>query len=1240
MTFEIDQFSYKDIKPVNFHGKMLLNKELSELNKILSNTSIDYEIRENTLKKLSGISIGNQSKSEIFIKFFNQELIINIEKQLLDSRITLIRETCKLISLSAKQLGILIEISALHLLKNSVLSNLFSHQSQPLLNLISDCVFNIIRYVPSIKVINEVYENGKSKIKHIKNVCIKCLVLIIKNYDDDLINNCKNKLEEMIKRYFFDLIGENRSIARKAFFFYYQRFPTFAKIFFENLDSNTQNIIKEEKKNYFGDLNINNEMDTNVDENINENDNDKDAMIQYVNNDIDDDIEIINTNLSINNNINEGSNNENKNKDINNDVTNDVNTEIKNEDNNINNDANNTNNNSNKINDNINDNINENISNENKNVDNNNKIKNEIIEKNNEEMKSKNEKQVQNNKNNNQKIKKKETVTANNIAKINKKMENSFKINNNLPRKNNYNSKKNIINKQSYRRKATPDLVKKEEKFELNLETIDNNIFLRNKKNDKTYKSPFFRTKKSLTYFRGNNFVPRLSHSNKNYNINFKSNKTENNHIIKLKRNVKRISNKTQKNNNELFPIIKNQRNNIKQPTKKNSKLFSGKIENIDLKVIQQPIYLKNINVKETNSFKKSENNPNIKTNNNNIDLSNNNNIINENNEKIINDQNISNDKNIEIKKIKEPEDNSSGSKTLATKNNINEILNINPPNKSVNLNEKNTENNLSPKEIEVYLENSNDGFTFRGNSDEENENTKENLNSKDENCDDDNKNVLDTSMENKLKMMIEKINNMINPDDKLLVFQYLFNDFSNFLSNLDKISNGVIKDYIKVHKENLSDENVLLKTQIIKNLMRMFFYLDNKFSSYDIETILKISLNNLSSEKNKPIKKLSNDLLEIIRKKINNEELFKLLYNILSEGNCDNDICYEYMLLLIPACDKIFNNKNYFKQIFHLIPEINSFSIQVSKILDFMYRKFPEIFNEAFMEESTINKSKILYIMEKNHSFYFLCFKEKFESIEKQNKICEIAKKFNTESIEEKENENSDDESSISEFDENNFPSEIKDAVENSNMKEFIDFMELNKNEIKNYLKYINHYKIKNEKNLSNLINFVYGLISEFEKFKEDLIENFELMINESVQFLINNSSNYVIIDIVKNIFYESPLKINAEKYFEIISKYLLIASNKILLQLLLLSIKNYFMKMNNDLNDEKKEKLEKILKLIIDRLFNLINHQIIEIKKQVISCCVEIYAVMGTKFNIYLEKLDVTQRNLIMDTIKKRTK
>ena len=96
-------------------------------------------------------------------------------------------------------------------------------------------------------------------------------------------------------------------------------------------------------------------------------------------------------------------------------------------------------------------------------------------------------------------------------------------------------------------------------------------------------------------------------------------------------------------------------------------------------------------------------------------------------------------------------------------------------------------------------------------------------------------KNNNEETLEQKVIFILDKLDNLINQNEKLILFQYLFNFFNAILTEIKTFSQKTIKRYIDIHIENLKENDSNLIEQILKNLMRMIFYLKDIFTMYDI---------------------------------------------------------------------------------------------------------------------------------------------------------------------------------------------------------------------------------------------------------------------------------------------------------------------------------------------------------------------------------------------------------------------
>ena len=505
------------------------------------------------------------------------------------------------------------------------------------------------------------------------------------------------------------------------------------------------------------------------------------------------------------------------------------------------------------------------------------------------------------------------------------------------------------------------------------------------------------------------------------------------------------------------------------------------------------------------------------------------------------------------------------------------------------------------------------------------------------------------TQTEEKVLILIKKLDETKNDNDKLLVFQYLYNDFKQILKDIKYFSEVSIRKFIDKHVEYLNNEEKNITSQVIKNLMRMIYYMKDLFNKYDIETILKLMLIELkqlkhvnnNEEKNDDVVNINVDtnqedntlyklifqLYEIIIRKYEQEELLKMFFSIIKSYNelddnskisneLDFDTCFNWISNLIISSSDIFGNPINFKKYFKIL--LSSLDIKSPKILeflDYLYKTFNENFISSFKEETEENKKKLLSFLENNNSTYYqeLLNLNKLISTRK-NSEAKLNNTYNS-----------------FEDDYEELPEDIRKSIESNDVEGFKTCLEKNKKILPSFLLLLSDNEYI--KYTENLINFTYALIiSKSDKFISDLDKCIELFINQVIYILLTNLKNQNIIKVANDILIMTPLKLNSEKYFKTISQYLNTKSAELLLITLLHSIKNFVL-------DNQTKYLEKFLPYFAENLLSLINHKSKEIKEEAVHCCVEIIMVVGYKFDKYLELLPKSQQNLINLFIKKRT-
>ena len=982
------EFEYDDLTPINYTGKKNISEDLDEILKNTINVTIDWKIRENALKKLGKICIGEQGDSDVFIKYFNNQLAINLGIQMADLRSSLMKEACRITSLCAKTLGILIEQAALYFLSNNILFKIAGSSNRVISDSSSKCILNLVKYVNSTKIIINVCDQKSMKSNYVRNVCAQCILYIMTCYKKNLISKTQQILLDAIKSLLSDANGIVRSTTRRAFITYRKRFEEEGDEFFEFLEKNVQKQINEDEKKYGDDIIADSEFGGEM------------------------------------------------------------------------------------------------------NFENNKNNKSEIILGNNPKSKS-----------------------------------NEIKYN-----------LKSSINLDKSKNKNSSTFNKKLDIYEN--ENLENN-------EDDTNPSLFSKHFSDTTEYTDNMQNSQSDVYGMNNNINIGGYK------LSKSKNIKSFKGKIPNN----FNIYSNNNNENSNNTKLSNKELLKKLNEK---------YNKNINNKKSNS----------------IDF----NAENEN----------SNDydeiKNTESQKYKKY------------------IKSYNPTKK--NPKEKKSYNNIMHR-----LDN--------GDFDEiKNNNYISEAQDKE-------------SMEYKLTEKIKQLYIYNNVREKLYIFQQIFNSFNDILQNIKNISALTLRQFVDIHIEYIVFDDKALTEQIIKNLMRMVYYMKQIFTSNDIKLIVKILMVKISLGE-KTISKLAYGLLDLIRKEWKVEDIYLGIFNLLEEKkiNC-YDVCYEYLNLLVIYCGDVLKDINYCRKIIELICDSDVNSSNIGKLIEALYKNNRDNFIETIKELSQDNQKKILMFLDNknntsnnNNNINNSQREQNQPNINNNKNTNSNISHTNSGKIKKYIHKNSSDSSNIP------IPDEIKIYVSNENIKGFIDFLENNKSYIPNCLMLLSDEKISNNfKFIKNLLNFIFTIIALQTNLNKEIIQTMEILISNLIKCYLQYIDNPKIVDIIKEILNILPQRTNSDKYYKIISKYLNLKANENLLETILICLQN-------NISNEKEQNLESKLPIFIQSVFNMLNHDNNEIRKYAVYCCLEIYKIIGDKFDIYLDLLPKNQQNLINNFIRMKGK
>ena len=987
-------FDYEGINPLNYKGKQTINDDLDEILKNTINTTIDWKKRENSLKKIGQICIGDQGKSDIFIKIFNTQLATNLGIQMADLRSSVMKEACRITSLCAMVLGIEIEQGVIYLLTQYVLFKIAGSANRVISDSSSKCILNLVKYVNSIKVINSICEQRSMKSNFVRNICAQCILYIVTCYKKNLIIKTNKILQDSMKSLLSDANGDVRATTRRAFITYRKRFQDDGDELFDILEKNVQKQIIEDEKKYGDSINVDSE----------------DGGEIYFEN-------------SKNKGYLSGISNKSRSHEV--------------------------------------------------------------------------------------KYNPKENI---NIDKACHTFQKEFQ------------SEEIYYNKDN---------------------DTDSNLF--------------------SSHFSSTTEFSEKTQNEKNDDINMNMNK------LRVKGNKSYKGSEIIKPNSCISNTMKV--NNNKELLKKlNDKFYKNNYQNFNV--------INNfINSNDTNYEKeKKENNNNDS-------------------QKNIKQYNLTMNKTAKPKKFI--------NKNNLFNNNNNNVQNSNDLN---NNNNKNNSNNLQNKQKNLNINN----YTQNNNNNNNNNNYYNNINS--------NFNVNKDSIEYKLIDKINQLSIYNNIKEKIKIFQFLFNSFNDILTDVKNISDITLRQFVDIHIEYMIYEDKSLTEQIIKNLMRMIYYLTQIFTSNDIKIIVKLLMMKINIGE-KSVSKLSYELLDIIRKKWKIEDIYDGIFNLLEEKKSGyNDICYEFLTLLI-YFGKIFEDINYLRKIMEIICSGDMSSKKLGKLIEALYKKDPKNFALVLKEQNYEEQKKILgFLDNKTDNVLNEIKQNQSEPIKNNNNSGKIKiimnPKLNTNSNNNKSSELED----------------IKQYIENGNVKSFLDYIENRREYLPKFFMLLTDEKFLNPKYIKNILNFLYSLISMSDNLSNDISQNLEILIDQLVRFSILNVNNSFIVDMVKEILIIIPHKINNEKFYKSISKYLNNKTNIVVLQIILIAI-------NSNIVNDKSKNLEKQLPFFIEGVLNLLNHPSSDVRKHVVHCCVELYMVLEHKFDVYMEMLPMNQQNLINHFIKKKS-
>ena len=271
LPLKITKYIYNDIRHIDFKTDKEFKTMVELLLKNISNTLIDWKQREIGIKHIGGIILGNYGKKEIFYKYYNQQIYITLSQQIADSRAALMKEACRIVTLSGKEIDSkIVETGIEKILTKYVLFKLCGSSNKVIATTCSNCICLLVLYVQSQKIIERICEQANSGGTISKIRTAEALMIIFKEYSEELIYKNQQIIEECLKILLGDTNDDVKVMARKAFLLYKMYYNEKAVTFMQTLVRTVQMKIKEdESKGVNLDI-IYEEQESKTNKNVNE----------------------------------------------------------------------------------------------------------------------------------------------------------------------------------------------------------------------------------------------------------------------------------------------------------------------------------------------------------------------------------------------------------------------------------------------------------------------------------------------------------------------------------------------------------------------------------------------------------------------------------------------------------------------------------------------------------------------------------------------------------------------------------------------------------------------------------------------------------------------------------------------------------------------------------------------------------------------------------------------------------
>lgn len=235
--------SFEDVPKLQIFSSRDVQDQLSKIQTILSDTNGVWEKRCEAVKSIRSVMVAGGMEYDDFqqsIRSLDVSLITSVK----DLRSQIVRETCITLAYLSQRMGSRFEHLAEVLLPHLI--NLIPNSAKVMASSGVTCIYFIIQYTQSSRLIPILISNLASKSNIIRRQCFEFLNIALQNWSTHYLEKHIAGLQDSIKRGISDADSEARVFARKCYWGFAEHFKEQADMLMNALEPRDQKLLNDQ----------------------------------------------------------------------------------------------------------------------------------------------------------------------------------------------------------------------------------------------------------------------------------------------------------------------------------------------------------------------------------------------------------------------------------------------------------------------------------------------------------------------------------------------------------------------------------------------------------------------------------------------------------------------------------------------------------------------------------------------------------------------------------------------------------------------------------------------------------------------------------------------------------------------------------------------------------------------------------------------------------------------------------